>query len=74
MFGAGYEPERAVDGLTSTRWNSSDRSPGEQWLELILPDKQQITRVTIREAFGRIRDHSLQYWDDGQSAWSTAAG
>ena len=73
VFGPGYEPERAVDGLLSTRWNSSDQSADEQWLELSLPEKQRITRISIREAFGRVRDHSIQYWNEETSAWVECA-
>lgn len=73
VFGPGYEPQRALDGLLSTRWNSSDHSAGPQWLELVLPEKQRITRVTIREAFDRVRRHSVQYWDAEKSAWVTCA-
>lgn len=60
----------ANDGDDTTRWNSNTKGPGE-WLKLDLGAPKIVSSVTIKEAFGRINDYLLEYWDG--SAWQTAA-
>jgi hypothetical protein len=72
-FGAGYEASQAADGSLDTRWNSSDKSPGPQWLEIDLGCPVPVRRVTVREVFDRVRKYSLQAWDAANGRWSTIA-
>jgi hypothetical protein len=72
-FGAGYEASKAVDESLATRWNSSDKSAGPQWLEIDLGSAVTVCRVTIHEAFDRVREYSLQAWDAAGGHWTTIA-
>jgi len=73
VFGPGYEADKGADGLDATRWNSSDKQAGEQWLEVTLPEATEVGRVVIREPFDRTTDHSVQVWDEQGGKWTTLA-
>jgi len=73
VFGPGHEADKGADGSEATRWNSSDKQAGEQWLEVTLPEVETVGRVVIREPFDRTTDHGVQYWNDAKGKWVTLA-
>ncbi|WP_309027299.1 BNR-4 repeat-containing protein [Pelagicoccus enzymogenes] len=66
----GVEAAFANDGDDTTRWNSNTPGPG-QWIQLDFAEEKTISSVRIVEAFDRIGDYLIEYWDG--SAWQTAA-
>jgi alpha-L-fucosidase len=65
----GYEPAKATDGDTTTRWNAADLSGGNQWLEVDFTGNRTFNKTITREAFGRVTSYSIQYWNG--ASWST---
>ncbi|UIX28856.1 discoidin domain-containing protein [Streptomyces sp. GQFP] len=70
-----YQPGRAVDGDSGTRW-ASDWSD-DQWLQLDLGSTNLVKRVTLdwEKAFGK--SYRVELSTDGttwQTAWSTTVG
>lgn len=65
----GYEPAKAVDGDTTTRWAS--RCETTPWLEVDFGRLTTFDSVVINEGtWNRIRSYEIQYWNG--SCWITA--
>jgi hypothetical protein len=67
--GTDYNAAKANDGSITTRWNAREDDEDGSWLEMGWDTPQTFTKVTIREAFDRIRNYTLQRWDTGTSDW-----
>jgi hypothetical protein len=65
--GGGFDPAKAMDGSTRTRWNAADGSKDAQWLEADLGKTQTVASVVVSEAFDRVRGYRIQTWDG--TAW-----
>lgn len=70
-FSADYIAEYGFDENTATRWNAADGTSGNQWLMEVFDREVTIDKVTISEAFDRIRSFDIQYWDGAK--WMTCA-
>lgn len=58
-----YDAPKANDGDFTTRWNSAAGDREGSWIALQWSAPQTFNKVTIREAFDRIRDYALQVFD-----------
>ncbi|MBD0834800.1 discoidin domain-containing protein, partial [Aestuariibaculum suncheonense] len=56
-----YLAKYANDGKSDTRWESESTGAG-QWLMLDLGSYEQVTSVTINEAFNAVANWKLEYW------------
>ncbi len=76
VIGPHFGPEKAVDGLTYTRWNSAawTKSGGreEQWFRLDWPDPQNVSTVQVQWGSTRAVSYALEVSRDGAS-WETVA-
>ena len=63
----GFDPAKAMDGSTQTRWNAADGSKDAQWLEADLGKTQTVAGVVVNEAFDRVRGYCIQTWNG--TAW-----
>jgi hypothetical protein len=72
--GTDYNAAKANDGNLATRWNSRSDDANGSWLEMDWDAPQTLTKVTVREAFDRIRNYSLQRWDTSKNDWVDIAG
>jgi hypothetical protein len=72
--GTDYNAAKANDGSLATRWNARSDDQDGAWLEVGWSAPQTFTKVVIRESFDRIRDYSLQRWDEGSADWVDIAG
>jgi alpha-L-fucosidase len=63
-----YGPAKAVDDDSGTRW-ATDSGVKQAWLEVDLGRPATFSRVTISEAYDRVRRFELQYKDG--DAWKT---
>lgn len=70
-FSGDYVAEFGFDENTATRWNAADGTSGNQWLMEVFDREVTIDKVTISEAFDRIRSFDIQYWDGAK--WVTCA-
>jgi protocatechuate 3,4-dioxygenase beta subunit len=61
--GDAYDAAKANDGNRSTRWNSHASDASGAYLELQWPEPQTFNQITLREAFDRIRNYSLESYD-----------
>jgi F5/8 type C domain-containing protein/carboxypeptidase family protein len=59
-----YVAAKAKDGVLTTRWNSADGDVAGSYLEMQWAQAQTFNQVTIREAIGRIRNYTLQSYDE----------
>ncbi|WP_333486856.1 cellulase family glycosylhydrolase [Nonomuraea corallina] len=73
---AGLEPDKAVDGSTSTRWASAE-GVDPQWIQVDLGSAHTVSRVRLTWEVAYARAYRVQLSADG-SAWtdvhSTTAG
>jgi hypothetical protein len=67
--GTDYNAAKANDSNLATRWNARADDEDGAWLELGWSAPQTFTKVVIRQAFDRIRNYSLQRWDEGAADW-----
>ncbi|NQU25281.1 MAG: discoidin domain-containing protein [Candidatus Nealsonbacteria bacterium] len=58
--GSEHSPQRAIDSVATTRWNSAAQSGNDQWLALEFGKPKTIARIEINEAFDRVRRFRLQ--------------
>ena len=68
---AQYGPDKAVDGLSDTRW-ATDAGTKSAWLEVDLGKPTTFSRAAIKQAFPelkRVRKFAVEYWQDEQ--WKT---
>jgi hypothetical protein len=72
--GTDYDAAKANDGDLTTRWNSDDGDTNGAWLEMQWPQAQTFNQVTIREAIDRIRNYSLQTYDDTNAKYVDIPG
>jgi hypothetical protein len=66
---ADYNAAKANDGNVTTRWTARDDDEDGAWLEIGWDTPQTFTKVNILQEFDRIRNYTLQRWDEGQSDW-----
>lgn len=68
-------PGKAIDGLTSTRWEANDTASvgNPQWLAVNLGSSKTFNRVIFNEASNRITAYQIQYSANG-SSWSAVSG
>jgi carboxypeptidase family protein/F5/8 type C domain-containing protein len=59
-----YIASKANDGNLGTRWNSASGDIAGSWLEMQWPQAQTFNKVTVHEAIGRIRNYTLQSYDE----------
>jgi len=67
--GETYNAAKANDGNITTRWNAREDDEDGSWLEIGWDAPQTFTRVNVLQAFDRIRNYTLQRWDEGQADW-----
>jgi len=67
--GTDYNAAKANDGNLATRWNSDGGDTDGASLELQWAQPQTFNRVTIREAIDRIRNYTLQRYDDASASY-----
>jgi hypothetical protein len=67
-FSDDYNADKAKDGLLTTRWNASGEPEGAT-LEMQWGQAQTFNRITIREAFDRIRTYTLQRYDEANDTY-----
>ncbi len=66
---AGYEPDKAFDGLASTRWGASEGATSA-WLAVDLGEPTLVDRVVVDEGtWNRVRRYEIQC-GDGET-WTT---
>jgi hypothetical protein len=68
--GTDYNAAKANDGNLATRWNARADDINGAWLEMDWDAPQTLTKVTVREAFDRIRNYTLQQWDSTKNNWA----
>ena len=66
-----FTPDRAFDGNNATRWNAAENEYADQWLEVCFDAPKAVDKVIVREAYGRVISHKVQYFADGE--WCDAA-
>jgi len=71
---AGYEADKANDGKPTTRWNSDDGDTDGAYLETQWKDPQTFDKVVIYEAYDRIRNYSLQTYDEANAKYVDIPG
>jgi hypothetical protein len=64
-----YTAAKANDGNLATRWNSDDGDSNGAYLEMQWSADQTFNKITVREAIGRIRNYSLQRYDEASDAY-----
>lgn len=67
----GYEPEKAGDGLTDTRWNAADKLGANQWLQVDFGRNVNFNKTIVSESFNRTTSYNIQYWNG--STWINCA-
>jgi hypothetical protein len=67
--GPDYNAAKANDGSMATRWNSRAGDADGSYLEMQWAQAQTFNKVTIREAIGRIRNYTLQRYDEANDAY-----
>src|SRR5262249_51233773 len=67
--GTDYDASKANDGRLTTRWNSHDGDTVDSWLEMQWDRPQQFNEVTLHEAFNRIRNYSLERYDEASDRY-----
>ncbi|MGQ9525361.1 MAG: discoidin domain-containing protein [Armatimonadota bacterium] len=67
-----YDALKATDGNLQTRWNSAAGDVQDSYLALEWKTPQTFNKVTIREAFDRIREYVLQTFDLAKGDWVDA--
>jgi hypothetical protein len=68
--GTDYNAAKANDSNLATRWNARADDVNGAWLEMDWDAAQTLTKVTVREAFDRIRNYTLQQWDTTKNNWA----
>ncbi|MFI7599425.1 discoidin domain-containing protein [Actinoplanes sp. NPDC049681] len=74
--GAGFEPGKAVDGNTSTRWASKEGG-GEQWIAVDLGRTATVTELRVVWEAAYAKAYRFEVSDDSLTwtrVWSTSAG
>jgi hypothetical protein len=69
-----YDAAKANDGNLSTRWNSDSGDTDGAYLEMQWKDPQTFDKVVIREAIDRIRNYSLQTYDETNAKYVDIPG
>jgi hypothetical protein len=69
-----YDASKANDGDLTTRWNSDDGDTDGAYLEMQWPQAQTFNKVTIREDIDRIRNYSLQTYDEANAKYVDIPG
>ncbi len=67
---AGYEPGKAVDGSTTTRWASVDPASTAQWIYVDLGSTTSISEVILRWEAAYAKAYQVQVSNDA-STWTT---
>jgi hypothetical protein len=70
----GYEPAKATDGTSSTRWAvaTTDRARLDSWLSVDLGSSQSVSRVRLNWETAYATDYRVQVSDDGKT-WRDVA-
>lgn len=72
-----YEPSRAVDGSSSTRWASGNWGTSPQWLQVDLGAVASVDRVSVQWEAAAAKAYEVQVSTDGSTwstVWSTTSG
>jgi len=72
--GTDYNAAKANDGNPATRWNSDGGDTDGAYLEMQWAQPQSFNKVTIREAIDRIRNYSLQTYDETNATYVDIPG
>jgi hypothetical protein len=72
--GTDYNAAKANDGNPTTRWNSDSGDVDGAYLVMQWAQPQTFNKVTIREAIDRIRNYSLQTYDETKAAYVDIPG
>jgi hypothetical protein len=64
-----YDAPKAIDGSMQTRWNAAAGDVEGAYVDLEWSSQQTFNKVTIREAFDRIREYALQIFDKSKGDW-----
>ena len=56
-----FTADRAFDGSYSTRWNAGQGAADDQWLQVVYNAPTSVSKITVREALGRINSYAVQY-------------
>jgi hypothetical protein len=67
--GTDYNAAKANDGNLATRWNARADDEDGSFLEVAWSSPQTFSKVTVRQAFDRIRNYTLQRWDTAAADW-----
>jgi len=67
--GEAYNAAKANDGNLTTRWNARADDEDGSYLEIAWSAPQTFTKITVRQAFDRIRNYTLQRWNASSSDW-----
>jgi len=67
-----YDAAKAIDGNLQTRWNSAAGDVQDSYVALEWKSPQTFNKVTIREAFDRIREYAIQTFDKSKGDWVDA--
>jgi hypothetical protein len=68
-----FAAAKANDGNLATRWLAGSGDQAGAFLELDWTSPQTFTKVAVREQLDRIRNYTLQRWDDSKSDWADIA-
>jgi hypothetical protein len=69
-----YDAAKANDGNLGTRWNSDGGDTDGAFLEMQWAAPQTFDKVVIREAIDRIRNYSLQTYDEANAKYVDIPG
>jgi hypothetical protein len=69
-----YNAAKANDGNPTTRWNTDSGDTDGAFLEMQWTAPQTFNKVTIREAIDRIRNYSLQTYDEANAKYVDIPG
>lgn len=58
-----FTVDRAFDGDYSTRWNAGQGAASNQWIEIVYDKETTVSKMTVREALGRVNSYAVQYFD-----------
>ena len=72
--GTDYNAAKANDGNLTTRWNSDAGDTDGAYLEMQWSQPQTFNKVQIREAIDRIRNYSLQTYDEANAKYVDIPG
>jgi protocatechuate 3,4-dioxygenase beta subunit len=72
--GGGFEAGKANDGDLTTRWNSDSGDTAGAYLEMQWPQAQTFNKVAILEDHDRIRNYSLQSYDEASAKYVDIPG